>query len=80
MANNKLSELTFQKLQSKKNKLKPAVIGLGIVMVVACSILIWLAIVNKKYSLIAMAIGCSITMVPSIIVWNQLNKEIKSRS
>ena len=79
MAENKLSNLSIQELQAKQKKLQGAVIGLGIVLVAACIALIYLAIVNNNYSLIAVAIGCSITMLPSIIVLHQLKSEIKKR-
>ena len=79
MADNKLSDLSLTELLAKKKKLQSAIIGLGIVMFIACSTLIYLAILNKNYSLITVAIACSITMLPSIIVMNNLIKEIKSR-
>ena len=79
MAENKLSNLSLEELQTKQKKLQGAVIGLGIVLVAACIALIYLAIVGNNYSLIAVTIGCSITMLPSIIVLHQLKTEIKKR-
>lgn len=80
MITNKLSDLSLEEIQTKKKKLQGVVIGLGIVLLVACATLIYLAFQNKNYSLIPIAIACLLTMVPSIIVLGQCIKEIKSRS
>lgn len=76
----KLSELTLEELQSRKNKTKSAIIGLGIVMFVAVATLIYLAISNKNYALIAVGMGSLISLLPSVIVLNQIETEIKSRN
>jgi hypothetical protein len=78
-ANSKLSELTLEELMKKKKQSKSAAIGLGIVMVIACIILITLAIKNSSYALIGVAIGSSISFLPMWIALNQIDEEIKSR-
>ncbi|MEA5461041.1 hypothetical protein VB796_18410 [Arcicella sp. LKC2W] len=80
MKTKKLSELTLEELQAKKKTLKGAIIGLGIVMVVAVATLVYLAIKTGNFVLIAGAMGCGITLLPSIIMVNQMNNEIKSRT
>ncbi len=80
MTTNKLSNLSLEEIQSKKNKLQNIVIGLGTVMFLACGALIYLAFHNKNYGLIVVAFACLISMLPSIIVISQYNKEIKARS
>ena len=78
--NNKLSELTLEELYIKKKKLTGAAIGIGIVMLIACITLIYLAIKNKNYALIGVALGCGMTFFPMFISLTQLNTEIKSRN
>lgn len=75
----KLSEHTVEELIVKKKKLKAAVIGLGIVMILACSTLVYLAIKNENYTLITVAICCLITMMPSIMALKKFDKEIESK-
>jgi hypothetical protein len=78
--NAKLSELTLEELQARKNKTKSAIIGLGIVMTIAVATLIYLAIRNKNYALIAVGMGSIISLLPSVIVLKQIEDEIKSRN
>lgn len=80
MIANKLSDLSLEEIQLKKKKLQGIVIGLGSVMLIACATLIYLAISNKNYGLIMVSFACLISMMPSLIVISQYNKEIKSRS
>jgi O-antigen/teichoic acid export membrane protein len=77
--NKKLTDLSLEELHAKKKTLKGATIGLGIVMLIACATLIYLGIKNKNYSLITVAICCSITLLPSISSISQINTEIKKR-
>lgn len=78
--NSSLAELTLEELQTRKSNLKGAVIGLSIVMLAALITLIYLVLKNKNYALLGVAFGCSFTLLPSIIVLNQINSEIKSRN
>ena len=75
----KLSDHTIDELIIKKKKLKSVVIGLGIVMFLACSTLIYLALKNGNYALITVAICCLVTTLPSIIALKKFDKEIKSK-
>lgn len=75
-----LSELSLEELQKKKKTLQGAAIGLGIVMLVACITLVYLAITSKKTSLLAVVIGCSITFLPCLISLGQINSELKTRT
>ncbi|MEG1591315.1 hypothetical protein [Chryseobacterium sp.] len=79
MKANKLSELSIEELESKKKTILSATIGLGIVMILACCALFYFAISSKNFALIAVAIGGSLTFVPSLISISQINSEIKSR-
>jgi ABC-type bacteriocin/lantibiotic exporter with double-glycine peptidase domain len=74
-----LTELSLEELNNKKKTVTGAVIGLGIVMLVACTLLIYLSITAKKTSLIAVAICCPIMFLPILINLQQINKEIKAR-
>jgi CDP-diglyceride synthetase len=78
--NKKLTELTLEELIAKQKTLKGAFIGLGIVMLIACIALIYLALKSNNLTLIVIAICCSITLLPSFIALSQINNEIKSRN
>ncbi len=79
MEKNKLSDLTLAELYEKKKKITGVTIGLGIVMVVSCSILLYLIFKNKNFTLLAVVPGCLMTLLPGVIYLSQLNTEIKSR-
>lgn len=79
MKNNKLAELTSEQLEARKKTLTGALIGLAIVMVIACSVLFYIAITKKNYALMTVCTGCFITLLPSVIGLKQINTEIKSR-
>ncbi|REC46413.1 hypothetical protein [Chryseobacterium pennipullorum] len=80
MKNNKLSELTLEELQTKRKSLQNMTIGFGIVILMACITIMFLSVKIKNPALIAVAIGCLITLMPSIINLGQINNEIKSRT
>ena len=77
--NNKLSELPLEALLVKQQKLKGAVIGIAIVMLMTCITLIYLAVTTKSYGLSTISICCLITLLPSFMALSQLNTEIKSQ-
>ncbi|AZB29557.1 MULTISPECIES: hypothetical protein [Chryseobacterium] len=79
MKANKLSELSIEELESKKKTILSFTIGIGSVMIIACCILFYFAIKSKNFALIAVAFGCSMTLMPSFISIGQINSEIKSR-
>ena len=53
--------------------------GFGIVMIIACIILIAVAVKSKNYALIAVASGSFITLLPIMTRLGQIDKEIKTR-
>ncbi|WP_265429692.1 hypothetical protein [Chryseobacterium sp. YIM B08800] len=79
MKTNKLSELSIEELESKKKMVLSAIIGLGIVMIIACCLLFYFAMMSKNFALIAVVIGSTLTLMPSFISIGQINAEIKSR-
>jgi hypothetical protein len=78
--NSKLTELTLEELQKKKKTIKSAIIGLGIVMLLAVTILIYFTIKNQNYAFLGVAFGSLISLLPSVIFLNQIETEIKSRN
>lgn len=80
MANKNLQELSIEELQSKKKTIKKLVLGLGVLMIMACTSLVILSVSMKKYVFIPIATGCIITLLPTGIALVQINKELKSRS
>ncbi|CAM3962358.1 Redox-active disulfide protein 2 [Flavobacterium branchiophilum] len=77
--NKKLTELTLNELNTEKKKVKGILTGLGIVMIIACVILIACAVKSKNYALIAVASGSFITLLPIMTRLGQIEKEIKNR-
>ncbi|MEO0059050.1 MAG: hypothetical protein RLZZ312_697 [Bacteroidota bacterium] len=78
-SNKKWSEMTLEELLKKRNVIKSAAIGLGTVMVFATTVLIYIAITEKKPALAFISIGFFVSLLPIIISISQINKEIKSR-
>lgn len=79
MKTNKLSDLSIEQLESKKKTVQSLAIGLGIVMLIACFVLFYVAIISKNFALIAVAIGSLMSLMPVLISIGQINAEIKSR-
>ena len=77
--NKELSELTLNELYAEKKKIKGILMGFGIVMIIACIILIAVAVKSKNYALIAVASGSFITLLPITTRLGQIDKEIKTR-
>ncbi len=77
--NKKISELSLNELYVEKKKSKGILIGFGIVIIIACGILFFLAVKNENYALMAVATGSFITFIPSISRLGQIEKEIKNR-
>lgn len=75
----KLSELTLQELQEKKKTITGVSIGLGIVMAIACPLLLYFAITQKNYALMVVATGSLTSLAPGLSIMSQIKKEIKTR-
>ena len=78
--NQKLSELSLEALQAKQKQLVGVVAGLGIVMAIALVVIIYAAVKNKNYALLALAFALPVTLMPVLIYAGQLRTEIKARS
>jgi hypothetical protein len=78
--NDNLKELSLEELQIKYNKLKGAVIGIVIVMLMALIALIYFAIKNKNYNLLTFIFVLPVTLLPVFLSLGQLKTEIKSRN
>jgi hypothetical protein len=78
--NSKLAELTLAELQKKKKTIKSAIIGLGIVILMAVATLIYFTIKNQNYAFLGVAFGSLISLLPSVIFLSQIEAEIKSRN
>lgn len=79
MKENKLSELSLEELASKKKKIQGVAIGISAVMLVACSVLFYFAVITGNFALIAVAFGSFFILMPTLMNINQINTEIKSR-
>lgn len=77
--NKNLSALTINELYAEKKKSKGVLIGLGSLMIIACALLVFVAIKSKNYALIGVACSCSITLLPMMTRLGQIEKEIKKR-
>ncbi len=75
-----LDGLSLQELHDRKKQFKGVMIGLGLVMLLACGTLIYLATrVDKGAPFIAIACGCAMTLLPMLAYKKQLDTEIKKR-
>lgn len=76
----KLSELTISELNKRKSSLNGMLIGTSIVILILCSILLYLINKSQNFALIAVVPCCLLIMLPGIIKLSQINAEIKSRN
>jgi len=76
-----ITELSVQELYNKKQSLQGVLIGLGLVMLVASVIILYLVFSSKTPKvLIIIPITCSLTFLPAFISLSQINTEIKNRN
>lgn len=84
MKKNTYEELTNEKLIKRRDLLKGASIGLGIVFILAITIIIYLmsaeGFKNVSIATLIPVFTLPITFVPLLINLSLLNKEIKSRN
>lgn len=78
MSNN-LSQLSLESLIKQRNLLKGVAIGLGLVLLLAFTIVLYIAFEKKNFGLIAVLPASMITLLPILIRFGQINTEIKSR-
>jgi ABC-type Mn2+/Zn2+ transport system permease subunit len=76
---NNLSEQPLESLEKQKKLLKGAAIGLGIVLLLAFCIIMYVAINKHKYGLLAILPGSILTLLPIIIRFAQINTELNVR-
>ncbi|WP_421940512.1 hypothetical protein [Pedobacter sp.] len=74
-----LSESSLEELKTRKKNLQHAAIVLGMAMFVCCISLVYFAIHTQNTSLIAVALGCSVTFLPMLTSLRNINTEIKAR-
>lgn len=74
-----LNELSLDELHQKKKVLLGAAIGLGIVMLVAVIVLVYVAIRAKQPAFIAISLCGLVNFLPIYSNLQKLNTEIKNR-
>jgi len=79
MKNNNLSHQSIESLIKQRNLLKGVAIGFAIVLLVAFSLILYVAVQKKNFGLIAVLPASMITLLPILIRFGQINTEIKSR-
>lgn len=79
MKSKKVNELTTEELNKQKKTLKGAIIGLGIVMIIAYSILAFVMFKTKNYVFLAIIPSGGLALLPSAIRLKQINTELKTR-
>ncbi|WP_293305351.1 hypothetical protein [Pedobacter sp. UBA5917] len=76
-----LTELSIEELYKKKQTIKGALIGLGVVMLAAFAVLLYLVVTAKTpKALAAIPISCMLALLPAFISLGQINTEIKNRN
>jgi uncharacterized membrane protein len=76
---NNLSEQSLESLVKQKNLLKGVAIGYGIILLVAFCLIIYVAVKKKNFALLAVFPASMIILLPILIRFGQLDKEIKLR-
>jgi flagellar basal body-associated protein FliL len=72
--------ISVQELHKKKKRLLGALIGLGLVLLMAGAIIFYLAFSSKMPKvLIVVPICSSLTLLPAFISLSQINTELKNR-
>lgn len=75
-----LNELSLIELQQKKKVVLGAAMGLGVVMLIAVVVLVYVAITAKQPAFIAIGICSLINFLPIYNNLQKLNTEIKNRA
>lgn len=79
--NHKLSELPMEKLLARKKTMLGGEITLGLVMLIACSILLYHSFQEKNMKILTVASTVSvISYLPTMINLGLVNREIKLRN
>jgi hypothetical protein len=80
--NYKLKELTLEELQVKHKKLQHTVKVIGIIMIIAQAILLFIAVKDGNYSLLLIVVLGAILpgILPIITPLKKIETEIKSRN
>lgn len=72
--------MTLDQLIAYKKKMKGVLIGLGIVMLVAEAVLLYVIFTTDRMgSLTMVALSTILCFMPAVISYSQIDKEIKSR-
>ncbi|MDN3586912.1 hypothetical protein QWY86_09550 [Pedobacter aquatilis] len=74
-----LSNQSLESLIKQRNLLKGVAIGFGVVLLLAFTIILYVAFQKKNFGLIAVLPASMITLLPILIRFGQINTEIKSR-
>jgi len=75
-----ITELSVQELYKKKQGLQGVLIGLGLVLLTAFVIILYLAFSSRMPKvLVIVPVCCSLTFLPAFISLGQINTEIKNR-
>lgn len=80
MKNQKFKELTLEQLYALRKKLQNITIIIALFLLIAFCLLFYFAIATKKSVLIPTAIGSFATLIPSLMIINQINQEIKNKN
>lgn len=80
--NYKFKELTLEELQAKQEKLQGTIKLIGILMIIAQVILLFIAVKNENYSLLLIVVVGAIlpAILPILTPLKKIETEIKSRN
>jgi di/tricarboxylate transporter len=76
---NNLPENSLKSLTKQRQLLKGAALGFGIILLLAFCIILYVAIKKNNYALISIFPASMITLLPILIRYKQISKEINSR-
>jgi len=77
--NTSLAELIIEKLFKRRDLFKGVTIGFGILWMAVVALAVYFLITKHTYKLFIPLAILPVTMLPSIIQWSMLSKELKKR-
>jgi len=76
-----ISAIPVEELYKKKKSLQDALLGLGLVLLVATAIIVYLAFSSNMPKVLMIVPFCSsLTLLPAFISLSQINTELKNRN
>ena len=74
-----LAALSEDELMQRQKKLRGVTIGSSISMTILTAVLTYMAITTQQYALLVGSVALPLSVLPGVITWTKVNKEVKAR-